>query len=119
MCISATPIAAASSSAKRQLEPSDANAVPTIGTGGSSTLGANADDAIDVDLENDGQPPAKQQKKCTSDVWQYFNKYTISVKENGKQLSSCGHNASSKVAITRLARLELRATEELWGFGLI
>lgn len=58
----------------------------TSASASTSAVGASADDIIDVDHEDDGQPPLKQQKKSTSDVWQYFTKYTVTVEENGKQV---------------------------------
>ena len=41
----------------------------TSASASTSVVGASADDIIDVDHEDDGQPPLKQQKKSTSDVW--------------------------------------------------
>ena len=49
--------------------------------------GTNTDNAINVEddagIDGDG-PPAKRQKKCTSDVWQYFTKKTVIIEDNGK-----------------------------------
>jgi len=50
--------------------------------------GNNTDNAINVEddaghIDGDG-PPAKRQKKCTSDVWQYFTKKTVIIEDNGK-----------------------------------
>ena len=50
--------------------------------------GTNTDNAINVEddaghIDGDG-PPAKRQKKCTSDVWQYFTKKTVVIEDNGK-----------------------------------
>ena len=50
--------------------------------------GTNTDNVINVEddaghIDGDG-PPAKRQKKCTSDVWQYFTKKTVIIEDNGK-----------------------------------
>ena len=50
--------------------------------------GNNTDNAINVEddaghIDGDG-PPAKRQKKCTSDVWQYFTKKTMVIEDNVK-----------------------------------
>ena len=50
-------------------------------TGGQQ--GAGAADPIIVEGD-DPLPPGKKQKKCTSDVWQYFTKKRVVIEDNGK-----------------------------------
>ncbi|KAF0934092.1 hypothetical protein E2562_022764, partial [Oryza meyeriana var. granulata] len=63
---------------------------PTVGTGGSGTqteatnVVAGDDTAVEENDDQDGEHPTKKQKKCTSDVWQYFTKYKKTVGVNGK-----------------------------------
>ena len=50
-------------------------------TGGQQGVGAA--DPIIVEGD-DPLPPGKKQKKCTSDVWQYFTKKRVVIEDNGK-----------------------------------
>jgi hypothetical protein len=62
----------------------------TNGTDGSGTQteGANVvagdDTVVEENDDHDELHPAKKHKKCTSDVWEYFTKYTKTVEINGK-----------------------------------
>jgi hypothetical protein len=49
---------------------------------------ANHDDTINVDVDmysDDDEPSGKRAKKSTSEVWQYFTKYWVTVEVDGKQ----------------------------------
>lgn len=50
---------------------------------GTDTANAIIVDGDAVVIDEDG-PPAKRVKKCTSDVWNYFNKKTVIIEDNGK-----------------------------------
>jgi hypothetical protein len=43
--------------------------------------GSNSEQAINIE---DDVPTGKRQKKCTSDVWQYFTKKKLVIEDNGK-----------------------------------
>ncbi|KAF0912935.1 hypothetical protein E2562_019503 [Oryza meyeriana var. granulata] len=78
----------ASSAAPASAPSSERILVPSggTGTGGTETDGV---DPIDVDAGSDGEdenePASKRAKKSTSEVWQYFTKYTVTMKVNGKE----------------------------------
>jgi hypothetical protein len=52
--------------------------------------GGNSEQAINIE---DDVPTGKRQKKCTSDVWQYFTKKRLVIEDNGKtSVTCCGTN---------------------------
>jgi hypothetical protein len=52
-------------------------------TDGSGTQGVGVVPVEDGSVDDD--PVDKKQKKCTSGVWEYFDKYLVTVEVNGKQ----------------------------------
>ncbi|KAL6635263.1 hypothetical protein ACP70R_027934 [Stipagrostis hirtigluma subsp. patula] len=82
-----TPRLGASPLAERGSVPSGIAA--SIATSGSVIAVANPDEAIEVEVNGNGgqsQPPAKRQKKLTSEVWLYFDRNKIMAEENGKEV---------------------------------
>lgn len=79
--------------------PSQGTDGSAAGGGGSSAAGVGGQqgtdnaNAIVVEGEEaqdeDGQPSGKR-KKCTSDVWQYFDKKKLIIEDNGKTSSDLG-----------------------------
>jgi hypothetical protein len=68
----------------------------SIGTDGSGTHTQEQGDdvapnpnVVIVDDRAESQTTTKRQKKCTSDVWQYFTKKTDIVEVNGKKYEQC------------------------------
>ena len=106
---SVTPAAAPSS--ERML-------VPSGGTGGTETDGV---EPIDVDAGSDGEdgnePAGKRAKKSTSEVWQYFTKYTVTVKVNGKEENQLWAKCNVKGCVNKTSKH--RADLEQLAFGPI
>ena len=95
---SATPATAPSS--ERILLPSGGT-----GTGGTETDGV---DPIDVDVGSDGEdgnePTSKRAKKSTSEVWQYFTKYKVTVKVNGKEETQLWAKCNVKGCVNKTSK---------------
>jgi len=93
---SVTPAAAPSS--ERML-------VPSGGTSGTETDGV---EPIDVDAGTDGEdgnePASKRAKKSTSEVWQYFTKYTVTVKVNGKEENQLWAKCNVKGCVNKTSK---------------
>jgi hypothetical protein len=63
---------------------SDGILLPSVGA---SAVGSGTDAPTNFDAENDGEDgerPIKRPKKTTSEVWDHFEKYTVTVEVNGK-----------------------------------
>ena len=59
--------------------------MPSPATGGSGTQDAGVINIEDGGGSGDDEPAEKKQKKCTSGVWEYFDKYWVTVEVNGKK----------------------------------
>ena len=78
-------VAAAASQSQRIISTSSTTPLSVVPIGA-----ANRDDTINVDVDmdsddDDDEPSGKRAKKSTSEVWQYFTKYWVTVEVDGKQ----------------------------------
>ncbi|CAA0839907.1 Unknown protein [Striga hermonthica] len=73
--------------ASTSIPSSKGSLVPSEAADGGGTQESH--DAINVDSDVEEQPVTKKAKKTTSEVWQYFTKYWVTVEVNGKQEQQC------------------------------